>query len=428
MASLPVWMYWEGQCPKWIRECQRTVRDHAQDVRLLSFDEFDRARDIDHDIDLSRLYVAHRADFIRAFLLARFGGLWVDSDCLVVKPLEPILDLLEKNGFLGYSQGCSLITNNFLGSCPDSPIAVAYYERVCQILRSGNDLEWLTLGACALTDTLRETRQPWYQMPPELVEPVGVGNPQPFFALDSSEGHDRTLNSRSICYMLSNHVVSGYVRSHPGANLLAERTFFRYLLTRSAQTSITSTPTSDHDTTNNTTQTSTEIAARETLETPERKVYKIATVCPHGSVLQSTGPDDGWNLRQSKNKNDAEQQWRLIKIEDGREKKFTTTNEITVTDRYQIENVATGMVLGVNEESHEDKARIISRINKKGEHKQWWLVPAGDNDTFIIVNVHSEKVIDIFDANSHDDAEIVQMPYHISICQQKWKLITLTHR
>lgn len=422
--NLPVWMYWDGQRPEWIRECQRTVFNHAEDVRLLSADEFNRTRDIDCDIDLSKLYVAHRADFIRAFILARFGGLWVDSDCLVMKPLKIVLNLLEEHGFLGYSQGHRLITNNFFGSCVGSPIAGAYYARVCQILRSGRDLDWLTLGACALTDTLRETRQAWYQMPPEMVMPVNVNNPQFFFALDSLEGHGRMFNSRSICYMLSNHVVSGYVNSHPGADLLAEGTFFRYLLARSAQASIMATSTVDVSTTDDTIRISTETVPQ------QAKLYKIATACVHGSVLQSTGPDNGWRLRQSKNEkdNDAEQQWRLIKIKEDSGKKFTTTNEATVTDRYQIENVANGMVLGVDRGSCEDKARILTRINKKGEHKQWWLVPAGDEDTFRIVNARSEKALDIFGANPHDDAEIVQMPYHTSICQQKWKLITVTRR
>lgn len=422
VVVLPVWMYWEGPCPEWIAACQRTVFDHAQDVRMLNAAEFDRVWDIDRDIDLSGLYVAHRADFIRAFLLARFGGLWVDSDCVVVKPLKPVLDLLETYDFLGYSQGHGFVTNNFFGSCPGSSIAASYYERVCRALRSQGNLEWLEVGAYALTDALRETRQNWYQMPPELVEPVSVHNPKTFLVVDSSENHDQNFNSRSICYMLSNHVVGKYVYAHPEANLLAEGTFFRYLLARSTQTSITLTPAADPDPTSNTAQASTGTAVREALD---GKLYKIVTICPHGSVLRSAGPEDGWKICQVKNKNedDAEQQWRLIKVGDGGEKKFTATGEITFTDRYQIENVANGRVLGVGGKSREGKAGIFACINEGGEHGQWWLVPTGDEDAVIIMNVYSGKVIDIFGANPHDDAEIVQMPCHASLCQQKWRLM-----
>jgi hypothetical protein len=225
-------MYWEGRCPEWIRDCQHTVFGNAQDVRLLGPDEFDRLRETDRDIDLSRLYVAHRADFIRAFLLARFGGLWVDSDCVVMKPLGPVLDLLETHGFLGYFERQGRIANNFFGSRPRGLIAVAYYERVCHILRSGQHLKWLSLGACALMDTLEETKGAWHQMPVELVQPVCWSNPQAFFTVDSLEGHDRVFNPRSVCYMLSNHMVNGYARAHPGADLRKNGTFFRYLLDR----------------------------------------------------------------------------------------------------------------------------------------------------------------------------------------------------
>jgi hypothetical protein len=52
----PVWMYWEGRCPEWIRQCQQTVYKHAQDVRLLSHEDFDKLRDVDRDIALEHLH------------------------------------------------------------------------------------------------------------------------------------------------------------------------------------------------------------------------------------------------------------------------------------------------------------------------------------------------------------------------------------
>src|SRR5262245_22328747 len=93
--SVPVWIYWEGPRPEWISWCHQTIRAHAKDVRLLSPEDFDSLRDRDRDIDLSPLSILHRSDYIRAFLLHRFGGLWVDSDCLVMQDLEPWLNRLE---------------------------------------------------------------------------------------------------------------------------------------------------------------------------------------------------------------------------------------------------------------------------------------------------------------------------------------------
>lgn|GEM_PF-208395 len=230
--TLPVWLYWEGECPDWIAACRQTVRAHATDVRLVTPAEFDRLRDVDRDIPLDALYVAHRADFIRAFLLARYGGLWVDSDCVVLRRLEPVLELLAQHDFVGYQERQGHVANNFMAARPGSRVAADYYRRVCAILRAGEPLEWLTLGAHALTATIRETRARVHRLNVELVQPVCWSQPAAFFHTAADAEHARNFNARAYCYMLSANMVRGYAGEHDGADLLADGTFFRYLLRR----------------------------------------------------------------------------------------------------------------------------------------------------------------------------------------------------
>lgn len=230
--TLPVWMYWEGESPEWIKACQRTVEAHATDVRLIDADDFDRMRDIDRDIDLSRLCTAHRADFIRAFLLARHGGLWVDSDCIVLRPLQPIFDALTRYDFLGYKERQGHIANNFMGAPAGSRHAAAYYARVCEILRSGKRLEWLSLGSYALTETIQKSGVPWYRVGYDLIQPVCWSNPAAFFTGGDDDEHKRYFNERAFCYMLSNNMIQGYQSAHPEQPLTGETTFFSYLLRR----------------------------------------------------------------------------------------------------------------------------------------------------------------------------------------------------
>jgi hypothetical protein len=232
--TLPVWLYWEGPRPDWIEACQRTICAHAPDVRLVTPAEFDRLRDSDRDINLDQLCIAHRADFIRAFLLARHGGLWVDSDCIVLRPLAPVLELVARYAFVGYKERQGHVTNNFMGAPPDSRVAAHYYRRVCAILRSGRALDWLTLGAHALTETLAEVGEPWHRLAVELVQPVCWSRPEVFFRTGTDEEHAREFNERAYCYMLSDNMARGYRDAHPGADLLAAGTFFQYLLGRSA--------------------------------------------------------------------------------------------------------------------------------------------------------------------------------------------------
>lgn len=233
--TLPVWMYWEGPCPEWIRECQDTVFRHGGDVRLLGPADFDRIRDVDRDIDLTGLRIAHRADFIRAFLLATYGGIWVDSDCIVMHSLDPVIELLTEYDFVAHFERFGRVSNGFLASRPGGTIARSYYSRLCHILRSGKPLWWLALGAEALMATLGETPEPWYRLACELVQPVCWSEPEAFFRTGPDSLHASLFNPRSICYMLAHNMIQWYITEHPGADLTTPGTFFSYLLERSRQ-------------------------------------------------------------------------------------------------------------------------------------------------------------------------------------------------
>lgn len=244
-TRLPVWMYWEGECPEWIRKCQETVFAHAADVRLLSPTDFDKLRDGDRDIDLKRLHVAHRADYIRAFLLARYGGLWIDSDCLVMQSLGPTLDSLRDYDFMAHRERSGYVANNFIAARPGSKIAGAFYKRICDTLRSRKPLGWISLGGEPLTELLKATDVGWCEIESEIIEPIGWDNPGAFFAVNSSSEHQRLLNRRAICYLLSNCEVQRFQAANPSRTLLEEGTFFNYLVSKALDKDGPAAPASD---------------------------------------------------------------------------------------------------------------------------------------------------------------------------------------
>lgn len=237
--NLPVWMYWVGECPAWIKACMATVFAHAPDVRLLTPAEFDAMWDVDRgDIDVTRLlYVSHRSDFIRSFLLARHGGLWIDADCVVLRPLQPILDLLPEHDFLGYFEEQDHIATNFIGAQPGSRIAAAYYQRNCDILRSRQHLGWLSLTSFALTDAIAAVGIPWKRLDQDLVQPISWSKPEEFFTIQNKEGHAHVFNDRSFCYMLANTIVRQVQEARSTPDLMDPDTFFSYLLDRASDDS-----------------------------------------------------------------------------------------------------------------------------------------------------------------------------------------------
>ena len=229
---LPVWAYWEGACPPWIRACLRTILAHGPNVRVLTPDSFDRLRDRDRDIDLTRLQPAHRADYIRAFLLQRYGGLWVDADCLVMQSLAPVLELLREHDFVAHRERSGLVSNGFIGARSGSRIAASFYARIAAILRARRPLGWNSIGSAPLNAVLDEDASGWHELPCERVQPVCWSHPEEFFAQRTPEEHERLVDPRAFCYMLSQVAVNKYASAHGRPDLLDDRAFFSHLLRR----------------------------------------------------------------------------------------------------------------------------------------------------------------------------------------------------
>lgn len=230
--QLHVWIYWEGDCPEWVRRCQRTILAHAPRARLLGPADFDALWSHDRDIDLTRLRVAHRADFIRAFLLARYGGLWIDSDCIVMRPLEEALNALKEYDFIAHRERQGYYSNGFIGARPGSEIAAEFYLHICERLRSGQSLGWISLGGEPLTALLRQTQARWRELPCDYIQPICWSRQEAFFVRGDADQHARRIDHRALCYMLCNSEIRRYQAAHPGTDLLARGTFFRYLLTQ----------------------------------------------------------------------------------------------------------------------------------------------------------------------------------------------------
>jgi hypothetical protein len=231
--EMAVWLYWEGDLPEWIERCHATILAHAPGARLLDRTEFELIWDRDRDIDISRLVPAQRADFVRAFLLWRHGGIWIDSDCLLMRGLEEVQRLLARYDFVAHRDRQGFFPNGFIGAADGSRVAAELYRRVCERLRSGRPLGWISLGGELLTQILRATPAEWYELPCERIQPICWSRPEAFFDIVETATHEVQFDPQAMTYMLSYTKVTAYQRENPGKNLLSDGTFFRFLLARS---------------------------------------------------------------------------------------------------------------------------------------------------------------------------------------------------
>ncbi len=230
--KLPVWFYWEGKRPQWIELCHQTIVANSPETRFLTPEIFAEMWTEDCDIDLSHLYVAHRADFIRAYLLAKFGGLWIDADCIVTQDLSGLIEKLGEVDFIAHRERSGYFANCFMGAKKDSVIAAELYARICRFLRENRRISWLEIGSKPLTEILHTTDAPFLEIECERIQPICWSQPEKFFALGNRAEHERNFNENAICYMLSNGAVINYQNKNPNADLTAENSFFSYAVRR----------------------------------------------------------------------------------------------------------------------------------------------------------------------------------------------------
>ena len=106
-----IWMYWENKPgktkPNFLKLCVDTVRKHcSKNFKIHLLNENTITNYIsDLRLDLNdKLSIQQKTDYLRIKLLHKYGGIWLDSDTIVMTDLSEIISKLDKYDFVGF--GC----------------------------------------------------------------------------------------------------------------------------------------------------------------------------------------------------------------------------------------------------------------------------------------------------------------------------------
>lgn len=122
----------------------------------------------------------------------------------------------------------------------------------------------------------------------------------------------------------------------------------------------------------------------------------------------------GANVIQWPYQNKNSQQWAVVA--DG------TRNGTPI---YQIVNINSGMVLDVFHAQKTDGIQVVQWANHNGTSQQWFVIPDGTRNSlpiYLIKNVNSGEVLDVFHARKNAGTSVVQWSAHNGVSQQ-WSLI-----
>ncbi|MDZ7860062.1 MAG: capsular polysaccharide synthesis protein [Candidatus Krumholzibacteriota bacterium] len=147
-----IWMYWENnkgsEKPAYLDLCLETIIKHSPDYKIIVLNEktvYEYLPNLRRDLDKLE-EIAQKADYIRAKIIYKYGGIWLDSDVILLKKIN-IEQYLEKYEYVGYGIEYGKPSIGFFG-------AVKY----CSVLK-----EWIELMDMKLNEKLYQKNKPAFK-------------------------------------------------------------------------------------------------------------------------------------------------------------------------------------------------------------------------------------------------------------------------
>lgn len=109
-----VWLYWENkintQTPNHIQLCRKSIIKNCSDsLNLIILTEKNITEYLPNlRTDINQLSLPQKADYIRLYILKLYGGIYLDSDIILFKSPNNLLNLLKYYDFIGFG------SNSFL--------------------------------------------------------------------------------------------------------------------------------------------------------------------------------------------------------------------------------------------------------------------------------------------------------------------------
>jgi len=231
-------MYWEDKEPPRARPpyldlCLGTVQRHLGPLSLEVVDRgsiFSWLDDLD-PVTWARLPgPTFRSDYGRTRLLHRYGGLYLDFDCIVVDALPRLLEPLDRVDFAGWGREAQgRFYNNLFAARPGARFLEEWVEAQDRVLEGAED--WFRLPRAVLGQDLAApiaARVPHHNYPLATIAPVMWYEWRRFFSTMASPA--QVLAGMPATVMLWNGYMGRPLRNVSTEDLRQGRTLLSRLL------------------------------------------------------------------------------------------------------------------------------------------------------------------------------------------------------
>ena len=166
-----VWLYWEnkyGYTPAYIELCYKTVlvkcSDSFEIVRLNEKTVYDYLPElITYKKDIDKLIIAQKVDIYRVALLYKYGGLYIDSDTIVLRNPIEIIDKLKDNDYVGFGCTGDICTigygkpsNGIMASRQYSILMKNVLNKLLKKIKEKDSFDYFDLGKYVIWDSISD--------------------------------------------------------------------------------------------------------------------------------------------------------------------------------------------------------------------------------------------------------------------------------
>ena len=168
-----IFIYWTGEKPSLIEILHELMALHyrnGSNYRLISITKESFCSDYSNIPEcFGLLCPAHQADVARVWAVCEHGGIWLDSDTIVMGSLSSLFQTCEsKKGFF-MTQNNECICNGIFGSQKNTLLLRAWRQHIIKYLKkNGPNIGWESIGNKFLTET--------YANHPELFDEYEIFN------------------------------------------------------------------------------------------------------------------------------------------------------------------------------------------------------------------------------------------------------------
>jgi hypothetical protein len=165
-----LYIFWEGKEPKLIRLLRFLMYKHSDNgnhyrIHWLNNSNLDQYLPVVHP-RFPELVLAHQADYIRVNVLYERGGVWMDSDTLVMDNLSSVFRMMDESlGFL--VQEGRFLWNGVFGTRAKTQMMFQWKEEIVKRLDRGplsGDIGWTDLGIMILKELRRSGLTKGYKL------------------------------------------------------------------------------------------------------------------------------------------------------------------------------------------------------------------------------------------------------------------------